>query len=254
MTDITELFDYNRENNNHEEYDKYMSYYYQAPSKKDTFGREFKDGKIILHNLKDPKKRIIITPAKTANLYYYYKKILLENDVMMEKVSTLIEGKQNLTKEDYDEFEEIKKKYSLYLKQIQEIDGIHSNHYKEIDVFITDKIEKGLLMAKYYNERVKQFKEIKEPILKEAKNEMIKLFKENGNRIPIDASINKLSRKHNIPSNDSEEWFKWIEKCYLYMMARKKLYEVVDKLKENKEDFEIKLENCMIEKPVIEKN
>ncbi len=54
---IENLYDFNKYTDNYKEYEKYLSYYYQIPSKKDTYGREFIDGKIILYDLKIPKKK-----------------------------------------------------------------------------------------------------------------------------------------------------------------------------------------------------
>jgi hypothetical protein len=107
-------------------------------------------------------------------------------------------------------------------------------------------------MAKYYNERNLIFKEIKNEIPKTSKDEIIKLFHENKNKIPEQSIINKTAKILEIPSNDVENWLKWVEKCYQYLLKKKSLYDKIKEIKEINKNFNYKCENFIIKKPVIE--
>ena len=139
---------------------------------KDPYTREMDNGKYILADIKNPKKRIIIDPAKYTNLFDLYKNLKLYNEIILEKVSLLVEKPSNIDDDDRTYFDELKKNYSLYSKKLQEIDVINKDHLEIIEKLTIKKIDNSLLIAKFYNERNLIFKEITEPIDKESKKKL----------------------------------------------------------------------------------
>ncbi len=251
-SNIQVLFNTNRGEKEFETYEKYLTYYYQLPSKKDPYTREMDNGKYILTDIKNPKKKITIEPAKYINLFDLLKNLKLYNQIILEKVSLLIEKPSNIDDDDRKYFEELKKNYSLYSKKLQEIDVINQNHLEIIEKLTIKKIDNSLLIAKFYNERNLIFKEINEPIEKESKKEIIELFHKNNNKIPDQKIIDKTAKMLDIPSDDVEKWLNWIEKCYQYLQAKKILYDSINEINEIKSEFIYKCENFIIKKPIIE--
>ena len=251
-SNILSLFEYNKDSNkDYESYEKYLKYYYQIPSKKDTYERSMVDGKYILTDIKNPSKKISLEPARYVNLFELFKNLKLYNEIILEKISLLIEKPSNIDDEDRKYFNELKTNYSLYSKKIQEIDDINQTYFQEMENLTIKKLDNSLLMAKYYNERNLIFKDITEPILIESRTEIINYFNKNNNKIPEQKMIDKIARSLNIPSNDIEKWFNWVEKCYQYIMAKNELYKIMKKQKERTIEFTYKCENFIIKKPVI---
>ena len=146
----------------------------------------------------------------------------------------------------------MKENYVLYNKKVQEIDELNKNHLEKLEKLIIDKIDESLLMAKYYNERNLIFKEIKNEIPKTSKDEIIKLFHNHKNKIPEQSTINKTAKNLEIPSNDIENWLKWVEKCYQYLMIKKSIYQKISEIEEINKNFKYRFENFIIKKPIIE--
>lgn len=252
-SNMSSLFEFNKESNKeYESYEKYLKFYYQIPSKKDPYNRSMVDGKYILSDLKNPSKKIIIDPAKYLNLFELFKNLKLYNEIILEKISILIEKPSNIDDDDRKSFDELKKKYGLFSKKIQEIDEINKNHFEEMEKLTIKKLDYSLLMAKYYNERNMSFKEITEKIPIESKTEIIQYFSQNKHSIPEQKMIDKIAKKLDIPSNDVEKWFKWIEKCYLYLKSKNELYKIMKEQNEKNTEFIYKCENFIIKKPIIE--
>lgn len=251
-SNIQNLFDYNRESKDYETYEKYLKYYYQPPSKKDPYERDMIDKKFILIDLKNPKKKITIEPAKYINLFELYKNLKYYNEIILEKISSLVEKPSNIDDDDRKFFNDLKKNYTLYNKKIQEIDEINKEHLEQIEELTIKRIDNSLLIAKYYNDRNLVFKDIQEPIQKESKEEIIRLFNKNGNKLPDQKSIDKVSKLLEIPSNEVEKWLNWVEKCYQYLQAKNELYKTIKKINEIKEKFIYKCENFIVKKPIIE--
>lgn len=251
-SNIQNLFNSNRNDKEFETYEKYLSYYYQLPTKKDPYIREIDNGKYILTDIKNPKKKIIIDPAKYADLFDLYKNLKLYNEIILEKVSLLVEKPSNIDDDDREYFDKLKKNYSIYNKKLQEIDVINKDHLEIIEKLTIKKIDNSLLIAKFYNERNLIFKEIIEPIDKESKKEIIELFHKNSNQIPDQKTIDKTAKMLDIPSDDVEKWLNWTEKCYQYLQAKKILYDSIIEINKVKKEFIYKCENFIIKKPIIE--
>lgn len=251
-SNIQSLFNSNRENKEYETYEKYLSYYYQLPSKKDPYERIKENGKYVLVDIKNPKKKIIIDPAIYVNLFDLFKNLKYYNEIILEKVSLLIEKPSNIDDDDRKYFEELKTNYSLYSKKLQEIDVINKDHLEIIEDLTMKKIDNSLLMAKYYNERNLIFKEITDSIEKEDKIQIINLFNKNNRKIPDQKIIDKSAKMLDIPSIEVEKWLKWTETCYQYLQARKIFHDSINKINEVKLEFQYKCENFIIKKPIIE--
>ena len=146
--DIQNLYNNNRNNKEYEAYEKYLNYYFQKPSEKDIYTRSFEDGKFILTEIKNPKKKIIIDSAKYTNLFDLYKNLKMYNDIILDKISLLIEKPSNINDNDRENFEKLKKNYILYNKKIQEIDKLNKNHLEQVKELTIKKIDDTLKMAK----------------------------------------------------------------------------------------------------------
>jgi|TARA_B110000483_G_C18198898_1_gene544302 hypothetical protein len=251
-SNMSSLFDFNKERNKeYESYEKYLKFYYQLPSKKDPYIRTMVDGKYILSEIKNPSKKIIIDPAKYINLFELFKNLKLYNEIILEKVSILIEKPSNIDDDDRKSFDNLKNKYGLFSKKIQEIDVINKTHFEEMENLTIKKLDYSLLMAKYYNERNMSFKEITEKIPITSKNEIIQYYSQNKHSIPEQKIIDKIAKKLDIPSNDVEKWFNWIEKCYQYLQSKNELYKIIKEVNEKNTEFIYKCENFIIHKPNI---
>ena len=122
---MSSLYEFNKESNKeYESYEKYLKFFYQIPTKKDTFNREMIDGKYILSDIKNPSKKIIINPAKYINLFELFKNLKLYNEIILEKISLLIEKPSNIDDNDRKYFDELKKKYGLYSKKMSSLQTI----------------------------------------------------------------------------------------------------------------------------------
>ena len=251
INNIQNLYKVNRDKN-FENYEKYLSYYYQKPNKKDSYIRNHENNKYILQEAKNPKKRIIIEPAVYVNLFDLNKNLKLFNEIILDKVSLLIEKPQNIDANDREYFDELINNYKIYNKKIQEIDELNKEHFQKLEILIEEKIKNTIFMAKYYNERNLLFKEINSSIEKKSKDEIIKIFNKNKNKIPDQSEINKTAKLLDIPSNEIEKWFLWVEKCFQYLTARKIVYETIFNINKMNKDFEYKCENFIIKKPSIE--
>ena len=246
------LFDFNKnKNKEYESYEKFLKFYYQNPTKKDPYLKDFQDGNYILIDSKNHDKKIIIQPAKYINLNNLFKNLKIYNEIILEKISILIEKPNNFNDDDRNYFNELKKNYSLYSKKIQEIDLINKNYFDMMDKLTEDILDNSLLMAKYYNERNLFFNKISNPILIESKKEIITVFSKNNKTIPSQNDINKLGKKLSIFSDEIENWFNWNEKCYQYLLVKNILYNKIKEQNDIKKEFSYKCENFIIKKPLI---
>jgi len=217
------LFDYNRENKSYQDYLEYLNLYYKNPTKNDKYDKLFENGHFFLIDKKNPKKKIEITPSKFTNLKKLYNDLKINNKIILEKISAIIEKTENYNDEDRNIFNNLKNQYSLYNKKIIEIDVINENYYKSMESLNLEQINLSNNLAEYYNKRNNIFKNITQSIPKNIKNKLIILFKKNNNKIPSDNEINTIAKNNTIPSKIIEEWFLWIEQCYYYLITKNKL-------------------------------
>ena len=245
------LFDYNRENKSYQDYLEYLNLYYKNPTKNDKYDKLFENGHFFLIDKKNPKKKIEITPSKFTNLKKLYNDLKINNKIILEKISAIIEKTENYNDEDRNIFNNLKNKYSLYNKKIIEIDVINENYYKSMESLNLEQINLSNNLAEYYNKRNNIFKNITQSIPKNIKNKLIILFKKNNNKIPSDNEINTIAKNNTIPSKVIDEWFLWIEQCYYYLITKNKLYEIIKEINGKEKEFENKNKYMLLKLPEI---
>ena len=245
------LFDYNRENKSYQDYLEYLNLYYKNPTKNDKYDKLYENGHFFLIDKKNPKKKIEITPSKFTDLKKLYNDLKINNKIILEKISAIIEKTENYNDEDRNIFNDLKNKYSLYNKKIIEIDVINENYYKSMESLNLEQINLSNNLAEYYNKRNNIFKNITQSIPKKIKNKLIILFKKNNNKIPSDNEINKIAKNNTIPSKVIDEWFLWIEQCYYYLITKNKLYEIIKEINAKEKEFENKNKYMLLKLPEI---
>ena len=247
---LIELFNYDKESEEYQKYIVYLNFYFSNPTKKDKFTRSFEDGKYILIDNKS-KKKIIIEPSKYVNLNILLNQLEVFNNIVLEKISIIIDKTTNFTNEDRDQFNNLKEKYSLFMKKIKEIDEINKNYYIEYEENLKKRLELTMETAKFFMERTNIYKDINVMIDKTLKSELINVYKKSNKKVPDIEDINKIAKKNEIPSKEIENWFKWIDYSCKYILAKNELYKINDLIKKNKEEFDIKNEFMLIKKPNV---
>ena len=247
---LVELFNYDKNSEEYQKYIVYLNFYFSNPGKKDKYTRSMENGNYVLTDNKS-KKKIIIEPAKYINLNILFNQLEVFNNIVLEKVSLIIEKTSNFTNEDRKEFNHLKEKYSLFMKKIKEIDVINKTYYDEYEKNLKERLELTIKLAKYYMDRTYIYKDISVMIEKSFKNELINIYKKNNKQLPSIEEINKIAKKNEIPSKEIENWFKWIDNSCKYILTKSDLYKLNDLIKKNKEDFNNKNEFMLIKKPNI---
>ena len=117
--DIKEMYKYQLEELNSEEYIeylKYLNFFFLKEHKKEKYTKEFMDGKYILADKQNPSKQIIITPSEFINIHKLYIELKKYSELILTKISFLIESKNNITEDNRKEFEYLKKNIYLFKK------------------------------------------------------------------------------------------------------------------------------------------
>ena len=172
---------------------------------------------------------------------------------MLEKISYLIESKNNITEEHRKEFELYKNKYIEIKKELNEINIINNSHYDKLEVLFSKKIDASINLAKYYQQRLLAYNNIYVMISEKVKNILIKKFKDNKKKIPSLSEINKLAKSNNIPSIEVEKWFKWIEIMYFYLLVQNEVFAINNEIIDIEKNYDINTEFMIKKKPIIEK-
>lgn len=253
--DILKMYNYQNKEINSNEYQEYINYlniYFSKDIKKDQkYSKEYLDGNYILINLKDPQKRITITPSKFINIEKLYLELKKFSEEILYKISSLIETNNNITEENRKEFDYLKQKYILFRKNIFDIDEINKNFQDELELLYKKKIDISYDLAKYYQIRKDNF--IKIEVKENIKKILIKKFNENNKKIPNDTVINKIAKENKIASSIIESLFKWIESSYFYILVRKELNKINDEIYDKEKNFNKNTKYMIIKKPIIEK-
>ena len=252
--DLKELYDFKLKDFNKDYYQKYLQYlkiFYEKEHKKDKYTKEFINNKLVLIDKSNPKKKIEITPSKFVNINALYIELKELSNLILFNINSLVETNNNITDEQRNNFETLKNKYIICKKKIDDIDEINKRYNDEIQVLITDKINKSNQQAKYFQLRHDIYSTIQVFIKEELKNKLIKYFKENKNRIPSLSIINKISKDNNVPSAEIEKWFKWVEIVYQYMLIQKETYEIERKIEIKEKEYEELTKYMIVQKPVI---
>lgn len=244
---LTEL-----DSNEYEKYVKYLTLFYGKDSKKDKYIKKYLNGKYVLIEKNNPKKKIEIEPAVYINLHILYIKLKEYSDLILFKINSLIETKNNITEENRKEFEDLKTKYIECKKKIDDIDFINKDYYNEIEKLLNKKIEVSNEMIKYHQKRNEEYSKIEVFITESLKNKLIKYFKENKKKIPSLVIINKIAKENKIPSNEIEKWFNWIESVYYYMLKQNEVINLEKEIENKENNYEINTKYMIIKKPIIE--
>ena len=247
---LVNLFNYDKDSEEYQKYLIYLNFYFSIPTKKDKYTRSVENGKYILIDNKS-KKKIIIEPAQYINLNILLNQLEVFNNIVLEKVSLIIEKTNNFSDEDRKEFNHLKEKYSLFMKKIKEVDNINKNYYDEYEKNLKSRLDYTIKMAKHYVERTYTYKDINVMIEKKLKNELIEVYKKKNKQIPSNEEINKIAKKNEIPSKEIENWFKWIDFSCKYLLAKNDLYKINDLIKKNKDECDNKNEFLLIKKPNV---
>jgi hypothetical protein len=252
---IKEMYNYQLENLNSEEYIKYIKYlniFFLKEHKKEKYIKDYLDNKYVLIDKQDQSKKIIISPSDFINLHKLYIDLRKYSDELLIKISNIIESKNNINEEDRIKFDYLKKKYLSFQEKIKDIELINNNYYKELDLLLNQKIEKLDNLVKYYKKRNYEYSQIEVMITENLKNKLIKIYKENKKKIPGISEINKIAKENLIASNEIEKWFNWIESVYFYMLVKNEIIELDKNIIDKEKNFDINTQYMIIKKPIIE--
>jgi hypothetical protein len=252
---IKNMYNYQLNELDDEEYNiylKYLNIYYSKDHKKEKYTKDYIDSKFILIDKKNPSKKISITPSVFIDINKLYIDLKTNSNELLIKISNIIDSKNNITEENRNNFENLKKKYISFENKIKNIDDIYENHYKELELLLNKKIENLDNLVKYYKKRNHEYSQINEKIQENLKKKLINIFKENNKKIPTINEINKIAKENLVASNEIEKWFNWIEAVYFYMLVKNELVELNNKIDEKEKSFDINTHYMIIKKPVIE--
>jgi hypothetical protein len=254
---IKNMFDYQLKDIEGEEYQKYLNYlnifYEKRDLKKSKYNKEYIDNKFVLVDKVSPSKKIKITPSKFIDIHSLYIELKNYSDEILEKISLMIESNHNITDENRKDFDNLKKKYVIFQEKIKDIDTIFSNFYEKITKLINLKIEKLNEMANFYQKRIYEYSNITVMIREKLKNKLIQIFKENKNKIPpLGTQISKIAKENDIPADEIEKWFKWIELSYFYIILQREIYKITDEINDSEKNYEINTRFMIIKKYNIE--
>ena len=240
------------ESDTYKKYIKYLSFFYSKNNKKDKYDKEFLNSKYILIDKKNSSKKIIITPSEFIDIHKLFIKLKNYSDIFLNKIISLVETKNNINEDNRKEFDDLKEKYLLCKNKLNNIESINKDFYKEIEILLNKKIEETNKLAEYYHNRVLYYSEIKIMISEKVKNKLIKLFKEHNKKIPSLNIINKIAKDNEIPSKEIEQWFKWIESVYFYILIKNNINEINKEIIEKEEYYDLNTKYLIIKKPTIE--
>jgi hypothetical protein len=252
--DIKKMFKYQNEEIDKPEYEKYLKYltlFFQKDFKKNKYNKEYLNGEYILIDKTNPKKKIFITPSEFININELYIELKEKLNNILFRISSLIESKNNITDENREEFEILKKDYINFRKNIEDITEINNNFYKEISDLLNEKINKSDNLVKYYKERNVIYSTIEIMIPQKCKNKLIKSFKENNNKIPSLSILNKIAKEYDIPSKEIEKWIKWIEIVYFYILSKMDIERINNDIYLKETNFLNNTNFMIIKKPEI---
>ena len=144
--DIKQMYEYQSEELNSEEYKeyiKYLNFFFSKDNKKDKYSKDSLNGKYILIDKQNPSKKIIITPSEFINIHKLYIELKKYSEIILSKISIIIESKNNITEENRKEFDYLKNKYVSSQIKLKNIDAINKSFYEELEILLSKKIEKS---------------------------------------------------------------------------------------------------------------
>jgi hypothetical protein len=233
-------------------YIKYLEYFYMKNTKKEKYDKKFLDGTYILIDKNNPKKIIKITPSQFINIHTLYNELKNYTNLILEKISDMIESKNNINENDRKEFDYLKIKFTSFKEKIKDIESIDKEFYDEINSLVSEKIEKINNLNKYYQKRNEIYKDINTMIKENLKKNLIKIFKDNKKIIPSIKEINKIAKDNAIPSVEIEKWFNWIETVYFYLIIKNEIMVLNKKIESKEIQYDILGKYMIIKKPIIQ--
>jgi hypothetical protein len=253
---IKEMYKYQIEeldSDNYKEYLKYLDFFFLKEHKKEKYTKEIMNSKYVLIDKQNPTKHISITPSEFINIHKLYIDLNKYSEVLLNKISLLIQSKNNITEENRKEFENLKLKYISSQAKLKDIEIINKEFYDEMQILLKQKIEKTNELSKYYQKRSEEYSKIKNMIHENIKNKLIVIFKEKNKKIPSMPEINKIAKENNIPSIEIEKWFSWIESVYFYKIIKNDIDTLNNLIKEKENNYDMNTKYMIIKKPVVEK-
>lgn len=255
---IKDMYAFQLHDLNSELYKKYLSYidkfFKKKISKKnEIYDKKYLDGKYILIDKKNKSKKIVITPSEFINMHELYFSMNNECNKLLYNITLLIETKSNINDQHRQKFDELKNKYLIMKEKLNDIQLINDDFYKVTQELLDKKIKESNNLAKYYQIRNVSYEKIKTMISEKDKNELILLFKNNKNKIPIQTEINRIAKKYKTSSNDIENWFSWIEASYLYLLVKRDINELDKEIMKEENKFDFNTKYMIIKKPIISK-
>ena len=238
-------------NDNYDKYIKYLQFFFQKNYEKDKYTKEFMNNTYILIDKRDSKKRIEITPSKFINIHQFYLELKNQIDNILLKFFSFIESKDNFTNQNREEFDILKKKYSAYKEKIEEIDLINTDFYKEIDLLNIQKKEKKNKLKNRKKKKLEVYSQIKTMIPEQLKTELIQIFAKNKMSAPDNNHIRNLAKANNIPANDIELWFSWIEENYYYLLLKNEISKINSSINAKELGYDMNTKYFIIKKPII---
>ena len=233
-------------------YIKYLQYFYMKDGKKEKYNRNFVDGQYILIDKTNPKKIIKITPSQFTNIHKLYNELKNYSSLILEKISDMIESKNNINENDRKEFDYLKLKFVSFKEKIKDIELIDKEFYDEINKLLNEKIEKINNLNKYHQKRNEIYTSINVMITENVKKNLIKIYKNNKKKIPLTKEINKIAKDYSIPSNEVEKWFNWIENVYFYLIIKNEIIVLNKKIESKETQYDLLGKYMIIKKPIIE--
>lgn len=251
---IEKMYKYQLNEEIDEDYEKYLKYltlFYQKEHKKEKFNKDYLNDKFLLIDKSNPKKKIEITPAQFINIHKLYIRLKDYSETILQKISNIIESKNNITEEDRKEFDFLKMKYSSFRDKTKDIETINLEYYNQMENLFNNKIEKSTQLAKYYQKRNINYTNINVMINEKLKNKLIAYFRENKKKIPSQNIINKIAKENSISSNEIEKWFLWIESVYFYMIVSNEIININNEIKVKENTFDMNTKYMIIKKPIV---
>ncbi len=239
------------ENPEYQEYVKYIELYYKRGSKKNEYIRSYENNQLILTNVSNKSKRIVITPSTIVNLYEY--KDFLDKNInnILYNIVYLIENYSMTNEEQKEEFQKLKNSYIALKKQHFDIETVEKNYYDKIASLQENIANIAIELNVLKEARIYTYSLIQTQITNDIKDSFMKLFKESNLKKPSIDVLNNISKELSIRAEDVEGWFDWIEKSFMYVSKQEEYVSLLKEMKNEEMKFEIIMKNFILTKPSI---
>ena len=87
-------------------------------------------------------------------------------------------------------------------------------------------------------------------ITEKLKSELIKEYSEN-KTIPSESIKKNIAKVNNIPLNDIDLWFEWIESNYEYLLLKNEISKINEIIKLKEISYDLNTKYFIIKKPII---